>query len=1393
MEEKLINIKENYKEEESPETKKLIEKYGYLGQDPYTSASCISNTFLYWAYKIIKLGNLIKLKPEYLGKLTGKYRSEIYLEDFKEVWEKKRYKNKKKLALIRAGFRANINFVIFMLFFTLFRSLLNIIQITIFREFISRFNKKEEIRTGFYKNFTHWNVGILYLLLRVIEVFAMRKCFEYQMLLGFKSGTELSCIIFEKLLKISPASLKEKSKSGEVINYIQVDAHRLTFLMLSSPDLLTMPLQIIVFSYMLFKFFGWNFIFGLITLIFFLYLNFKFQIKMKKLMFNQMKIKDKRMKVTTETFNNIKILKLYSWEDEFLKRINKERDNELTSLTNIFKIGNIAESIGWLAPIATSITSIGAYQYFHDKLKIEDIFTCLGIFSQLQFPIRMLPGVINNFYQTSISMGRIEKYLSETEINDNVVIRYDKESEKKGIDILIENGKFTWGGDYNSSKNISNFNYSDIEKKAREGKNIFDFKKNDKNKSENDVELSSNIKDENTINTSKKKLKDFPSKYSSIGNDIENKINEISSIGINEERNLKPVLNNINLEIKKGELVCIIGEVGSGKSSLLQSILNNMISLSNNSKIIINGSISYVSQIPWIRNATVKDNILFFNKYDEEKYNKSIELSELRADLDILEGGDLTEIGEKGVNLSGGQKARVTLARAIYSDKDIYLFDDPISALDANVGMNVMKNCIIKYLKNKTRILVTHALQYVSFADKIIYMKDGEINWMGTYNEIKEKEFFKIFYDKMNERIDGLKKKSSSEIREEFLKDNPSPKRMIPQGINFGNMNPDFDSDEEESFKEKKNGKIKRITKDEMKEEGKVKFKVYKEYITYIGGFIMIFIFIGFLLLSNAFKGASDMWLGYWSEHQNKKKNNFYFFIYSILGLSSCIINYFSIRQSSNCSIKASKIIHEKMVDNLIKAPICTFHETTPKGQIFNRLSKDIDNVDGRSMREVNGFFSCIVSFISSFIICTIYQPYSILFLPFMGIIGYKISRFYSNCSREMFRLEGIVRSPTLNLLNETIPGTTTIRAFQYQKKYLQMFQEKSDDNLKMRIVINGVNQWFDLMLDLLSLTFIIFLIVYTTYNKDKYSAEFIGIMLTYWMNLQRSLIHGLHVMSFFENSMVGIERCLQYTNITSEEDKKKKIDETLINWPQEGKIEFINFSARYRPDTDIVLKKINFEILPKQKIGIAGRTGSGKSTITLCLFRILEALEGKILIDEIDISSIGLDKLRSNLTIIPQDPTLMEGTLRYNIDPLNKYNDNEILEIMKKIGFDYIINNNEKGLQQNIEEGGENLSVGEKQLICICRAILRKSKIIVMDEATANIDYKTEEIIQKAINDILSNSTIITIAHRIKTIMNYDKILILDNGSVANFDSPNNLLKNKEGIFYELYTKSTL
>ena len=810
--------------------------------------------------------------------------------------------------------------------------------------------------------------------------------------------------------------------------------------------------------------------------------------------------------------------------------------------------------------------------------------------------------------------------------------------------------------------------------------------------------------------------------------------------------------------------------MGSGKSSLLQAILNNMLPTKENSKIYINGSISYVRQIPWIQNDTVRNNILFFQKRDDTKYKKIIDITELKTDLENLSGGDLTEIGEKGVNLSGGQKARIALARALYSDKDIYFLDDPISALDANVGMKIMKNCIINYLKGKTRILVTHSLQYVPFADRIIYMKDGEIHWFGNYEEIKKEYFYKDFYEKSK---NPLQKKNSALQRKEFLER-------------------ENESDDEE-IENNNNKEIKRITQDEELKSEEVKPEVYKKYITYIGGIKIIILYIVFLLIINALRGASDIWLGYWSEHQNKNINIKYFIVYCLFGILGGLFNYFNSILTSLASLHLSGIIHKEMINCLIRAPICTFHEKIPKGQIFNRLSKDINEVDNNIMRSLTDLLSCLISFISAIFFCSIYQPFCLIFLPILLISGFKLSNFYLKCSRQLTRMEAAIKSPMLNLINETIPGALTIRAYNFNKEYLNKYLEKSDENLKVNIIIYGTSQWFDLILDLMSFSFLFFLVCFTFLFKDNFSAKIIGLLLTYSINLQNNLIRGIRQISKIENSMISFERCLNYTKIPSEKAKIKKEDKNLENWPENGKIEFVNYSVKYRPDTEIVLSNLNFLIKPGNKIGIVGRTGSGKSTITLCLFRILEALNGKILIDDIDISNIGLDKLRKSLTIIPQDPALIEGTLKYNIDPLNIYSDDIIIDVMKKIGFGYIIEKNKNGLKQEISESGNNLSVGEKQLICITRAILRKSKIIIMDEATANIDYETEEIIQKSISELLKGSTVLTIAHRIKTIINYDMILCLNQGKIEDFDSPDNLIKKKSGIFYELYFNSNL
>ena len=615
-----------------------------------------------------------------------------------------------------------------------------------------------------------------------------------------------------------------------------------------------------------------------------------------------------------------------------------------------------------------SVAAIGAYQFLNDSFKIEDIFTSLGIFASIQNPMKSLPTTLDIILETIVSLGRIEKFLYQPEINKKNMIVNDPETKKADIAIKIQNGTFTWGKKIDSSyKPVSEKQF--VKVKTSEKENVEQPKK------EEHIEMSS-------VSTSP---------HDEISTKIKNEIpnNTLFEKDIIEDKNIieKPndeelVLKNINLEIKKGEFVCIIGEVGSGKTSLVQAILNNLISLTPRStKLIVNGSISYVSQESWIQNTTVQNNILFSRDLDVDKYENILRLCELKQDLSVLVGGDFTEIGEKGVNLSGGQKARISIARAMYSDGDIYIFDDPISALDAHVGKNIMINCIAGYLKNKTRILVTHALQYTSFADRIIYMKNGEINWVGKYTDLIKESFYADILEKVKNIEEEAKKKDTSNGSTDNSRENGKKDKDADE-ISVGSVGSTMSSDAKKQ--------IKRITKDEGKETGTIDKKVYFAYFEYIGGLCLIFSLLFALISWQVLRVGSDMWLGYWSEHQTKKTNLKYFLIYAGLALSSTIFNYVRTYIITNGSLKCSTRIHSEMITNLMNAPLNLFHDTIPKGQIFNRLSKDLPTVDTYTMFWFMTLTSFGSSFLGAVIICSIYQPYCLFFVPFFISIDRK-------------------------------------------------------------------------------------------------------------------------------------------------------------------------------------------------------------------------------------------------------------------------------------------------------------------------------------------------------------------------------------------------------------------
>ena len=801
----------------------------------------------------------------------------------------------------------------------------------------------------------------------------------------------------------------------------------------------------------------------------------------------------------------------------------------------------------------------------------------------------------------------------------------------------------------------------------------------------------------------------------------------------------------------------------------------------NNSKgnIKLSGKISFVSQNPWILNTTIEENILFFSQKDEEKYKKIINICQLEPDLLTLQKGDQTEIGEKGLNLSGGQKARISIARAIYTNSEIYIFDDPLSALDAYVGMNLFKGVFNEYLKDKTFIITTHALQYLNFFDRIIYMNDGKIDWVGTYNEIINQDFYAEF-------VKSIERKKSGEIKPEEKKKEEKEEE-------------EENTEEEESSKnniikvERKKSLLNLDTKDS------ISLSSLLTLLKYSGGFFFAFRILSINILWKGFQVYSDYYLSSWTSlsELSSSENIHKLFIYTFI--SSCGIicilfrQYFMKEAYLLCYIQ----LHDLLIDKLLQAPVNLFHDITPRGNIITRLSKDLTDT-ARINNIMSGTIRVIFEIFGSVFVCAIFNIWTLPLIIFIFIIEVAFSLYILQPIKEISRMEGKYRTPLIGAFSETIYGLHIIRAFQYENNFVDKFNKRMDAHFKITIFQSGISGFYGINLDLISFIILTFILISCYFFKEKYNTQSIGLLLTYSIQLIEQLFDFMQRFGRLSKILVSLERCDNYTKIIQEKypvlntDKDLKLyptyDGKISTFISQGKIKFTNYSVKYRPNTPLVLKNLNLEINPQEKIGVVGRTGSGKSTLCLCLFRLLEADEGSISIDDIDISKIGLEILRKNLTIIPQEPTLIEGTLRENVDPSENYSDEKIIEVLKEVGLDDFLEG--KNLEYIIENNGNNISIGEKQLICIARALIKKSKIILMDEATANIDYKTETFLQNSINKELKDCTVITIAHRIKTIINYDRILVLNNGEIVEFDSPQNLL-DKKGLFYQLYKES--
>ena len=879
-----------------------------------------------------------------------------------------------------------------------------------------------------------------------------------------------------------------------------------------------------------------------------------------------------------------------------------------------------------------------------------------------------------------------------------------------------------------------------------------------------------------------------------------------------------PTLKNINISVKKGSLTAIIGKVGSGKSSLMSAFLGEMIKISG--KVNIMDNVAYVPQQAWMQNATVKDNILFGKELNQTYYEQILDVCALRTDCKMLAGGDHTEIGEKGINLSGGQKQRISLARAVYSRADMFVFDDPLSAVDAHVGQHIFDKVIGKegILQDKTRLLVTNNVTFLRMVDHIILMKEGEVCEEGTFEELIDSggHLTDFLVEKFNqnmdeENLDGL---------QVVMQQNEDKLKMEDLAlVKDSNALDDRKTSKQMSLKEKlskqRQKSVAKLIKSlsveperkepkanlievEAIETGHVKLDVYKYYLTQLGWFGVILFTINLLYKGSAV--ATDYWLNIWTNNTLgdsaiPQKRDLYLGVYGGFGIAQALLGVAMNLTLAISTLRASKIMHRNMLNQIIKSPM-SFFDTTPLGRIINRFAKDIDVCDSTLPTNIRVWLSTIVTFFSTIIlIATVIPLFIAIIIPIIAIF-FVIQKIYVRSSRQLKRLQSVSQTPIYSHFSETLNGSSTIRAFKKEKEFIKLSEEKVDKNQTCYYYTYMATRWSQILLENMGniLTFSAAMLAMAI--RDSIDPSEVGLIILYALNVTLILNWLVLQTSEIETNIVAVERIKEYTGVTQEASWDTKLDENEENpkWPpKDGRIQFQNFSMRYRDGLDLVLNSITFEVKGGERVGIVGRTGAGKSSLTMALFRLNEPSNGKILIDGVDISTLGLHDLRSQITIIPQDPVLFSGSLRMNLDPFNESTDDQIWSALKLSHlYDFIVGLKD-GISFAISEGGENLSVGQRQLVCLARALLKKSKILVLDEATAAVDPETDELIQNTIRSEFVDCTILTIAHRINTIIDYDRIIVLDKGRLAEFDTIPNLLQDQQGIFYSLVQEAGL
>lgn len=871
-----------------------------------------------------------------------------------------------------------------------------------------------------------------------------------------------------------------------------------------------------------------------------------------------------------------------------------------------------------------------------------------------------------------------------------------------------------------------------------------------------------------------------------------------------DSSSLRPTLSGIDVKVERGMRVAVCGMVGAGKSSFLSCILGEIPKISGEVRVC--GSAAYVSQSAWIQSGNMEENVLFGSPMDKAKYKNVINACSLKKDLELLSHGDQTIIGDRGINLSGGQKQRVQLARALYQDADIYLLDDPFSAVDAHTGTELFKEYILTALASKTVIFVTHQVEFLPAADLILVLKEGRIIQAGKYDDLLQAGTdFKTLVSAHHEAIEAMDipNHSSEDSDENLPLDENSVmfSKKSKTSENLDNLAKEvqegISASEQKAIKEKKKskrGRKKQLIQEEERERGRVSMRVYLSYMAAAYKGLLIPLIILAQTLFQVLQIASNWWMA-WANPQtqgDKPKTSamVLLVVYMALAFGSSWFIFVRAVLVATFGLAAAQKLFLKMLRSVFRAPMA-FFDSTPAGRILNRVSIDQSVVDLDIPFRLGGFASTTIQLLGIVGVMTKVTWQVLLLVIPMAIACLWMQKYYMASSRELVRIVSIQKSPIINLFGESIAGAATIRGFGQEKRFMKRNLYLLDCFGRPFFYSLAAIEWLCLRMELLStFVFAFCMILLVSFPHGSIDPSMAGLAVTYGLNLNARLSRWILSFCKLENKIISIERIHQYCQIPGE--APPIIEECCppTSWPEDGTIDLVDLKVRYKDNLPLVLHGVTCMFPGGKKIGIVGRTGSGKSTLIQALFRLIEPAGGKIFIDNIDISTIGLHDLRSRLSIIPQDPTLFEGTIRNNLDPLEEHLDSEIWKALDKSQLGNIIRQKEQKLDTPVIENGDNWSVGQRQLVSLGRALLKQARILVLDEATASVDTATDNLIQKIIRTEFKDCTVCTIAHRIPTVIDSDLVLVLSDGRVAEFNTPTRLLEDKSSMFFKLVSE---